>query len=78
MPRFAIVVQPNSDFNEVLENIKKVSNKITILGSRPNKTNRTSGRMIIECPEELAEKIRIVSGIRYFEPLGSYFPSKSS
>lgn len=77
MPKFVVSVEREADLNEVLENIKKISTDIVVLGAsraNPDKTSKrsSSGLITIECSGELAEKVKMVQGVKRFE-LEVYF-----
>ncbi|MDP3696927.1 MAG: hypothetical protein Q8R55_02735 [Candidatus Taylorbacteria bacterium] len=79
MSKFVVSVEREADFNEVLENIKKVSADIVVLNASSNETSKSySGLMTIECSDELAEKVKIIQGVKRFELEVYFVKAKSS
>jgi len=66
MPKYVISTLPESDVNKVADLMRKAGANIIGVSAIPN-SKRTSGRIILECPAELAERLQKIDGVKYFE-----------
>lgn len=65
MPKFTISTLRDSDFNEVIQNVRKAFPDIKIMDPCQTDGKYTIGRMTIECSEETAKQIKSsIKGIR--------------
>mgnify|MGYP001580391694 CR=1 FL=1 len=66
MPRYVVSILPGYDAQSVVDAMRRAGADVRGVFLTPT-SKRTSGRLMIECIEELAVRLREIEGVQYFE-----------
>ena len=66
MPKYIVSTLPESDVNMIADSMRRAGANVSGVSATSN-SKRTSGRILLECSEELAIRLQTTEGVKYFE-----------
>ena len=73
MPKYVVGTLLEMDVFKVADLMRRLGASILGLNTITD-SRRTSGRISLECTEELAERLKKIDGVKYFEEAISHYP----